>query len=949
MRTSSTTSTPTLVTVATHAELALATALVNGWRQHTPGGRAVVCVLDRPAAEIHPAAFPFELLYAESLGIENFLSLAFRQRPEELALAILPFLLQFLHEEGESSVLVLEVDSWITGPLDSIFGALANASVLCLPRFLNAFPPFQSPAAHALEHRGALDSGCFGLNLDRIPQDFLQAWTERCRKGIFWDPLRKILTNPQVDSLAAYLDDVVTLRDPRVGVNRWNFPLRSLDPASAPVLYRFEGIDRERLSADPPGQNRFKVDLPPAFAAVLQTWRGRVEKADHARFRSLPYGYGAFDLQNIPIPPAFRMALHRTDPLGLRWTDPFDVMAEDGYFAWLMGSLDVPRGRLNRAALALWEFDPGLISAYPDPGHEDLEAFVGALLQHQDSGYRSRTSHPVALPPEFIAGLKVHKDRTKPSPRFTMEPWETQLLTAPILFLENFDLSNPGALTPWLNSPVATAQASPVLTRLALLLHNQRGDLHRDYPHPLEDDQVDFAYWFATEGQREFGLHTDLVAPTRQSLQPKSRLSIFLRGIGEKRTGASLQEKKDKGTANEQRTLAPKKEAADSSLLSQGTERRAPRSVDPGESVPFGVNVAGYLQEDSGQGQVVRGQLKALERAEIPVARIPLDRNLDLQKRGTFVEQPEGTPFGISLFHVTALDSKKEMAKVSLTALIGSKRIAYWFWEMSYFPMIFANRFGWFDEIWAPSQFCFKAFEPLSSVPIRLVPPCVLPPLPQSLDHRARWGFDADRFYFLFCFDMISIPDRKNPLAAIRAFKQLRREIKKPVGLVLKITRADFNYDLMKKLQAEAEGEPVTFLTQAASREEMDSLLEASDCFLSLHRSEGLGLLPIESLYLEKPVIATAYGGVVDFLDASNSYPVDYRMVRLTEDRFPYPEGAVWAEPHLDSAVNAMRRVVENPEEARALAQAGRRRVESLYGEEAAAARLHREITRLTP
>ena len=110
---------------------------------------------------------------------------------------------------------------------------------------------------------------------------------------------------------------------------------------------------------------------------------------------------------------------------------------------------------------------------------------------------------------------------------------------------------------------------------------------------------------------------------------------------------------------------------------------------------------------------------------------------------------------------------------------------------------------------------------------------------------------------------------------------------------------------------------------------------------------QGLGLPPIEALYLGKPVVATNYGGVTDFLDESTGYPVDFELAPLERDFPPYPKGSVWAEPRLEHAAEQMRRVVEEPGEARRRAEAGRRRVTATYGVEAASARLAAELARL--
>ena len=45
-----------------------------------------------------------------------------------------------------------------------------------------------------------------------------------------------------------------------------------------------------------------------------------------------------------------------------------------------------------------------------------------------------------------------------------------------------------------------------------------------------------------------------------------------------------------------------------------------------------------------------------------------------------------------------------------------------------------------------------------------------------------------------------------------------------------------------------------------------------SDCYVSLHRSEGFGLTIAEAMALGKPAIATAYSGNLEFMTAENSY-----------------------------------------------------------------------------
>ena len=90
----------------------------------------------------------------------------------------------------------------------------------------------------------------------------------------------------------------------------------------------------------------------------------------------------------------------------------------------------------------------------------------------------------------------------------------------------------------------------------------------------------------------------------------------------------------------------------------------------------------------------------------------------------------------------------------------------------------------------------------------------------------------------------------------------------------------------------------------------------AADCFVSLHRAEGLGLGLAQCKALGKPAIATAYSGNLAFMTDENSWLVPYTMTTVGPDALPYPAGAPWAEPDLEAAVAAMRAVVYDRDDA---------------------------------
>jgi glycosyltransferase involved in cell wall biosynthesis len=139
----------------------------------------------------------------------------------------------------------------------------------------------------------------------------------------------------------------------------------------------------------------------------------------------------------------------------------------------------------------------------------------------------------------------------------------------------------------------------------------------------------------------------------------------------------------------------------------------------------------------------------------------------------------------------------------------------------------------------------------------------------------------------------------------------------------------------------------VGFLHDYLSNHEVHPLIAASDAYVSLHRSEGFGLTLAEAMALGKPLIATDYGGSADFTTVSGSFPVPYRLMEIAENDGPYPAGALWADPDLDAAAAAMRRVASDPEAARLVAAAGQIEIRERFSLDAMAARVGAQVERI--
>ena len=349
-----------------------------------------------------------------------------------------------------------------------------------------------------------------------------------------------------------------------------------------------------------------------------------------------------------------------------------------------------------------------------------------------------------------------------------------------------------------------------------------------------------------------------------------------------------------------------------------------------------GVNLAGYLDSLLGVGEAGRQVGSALEAAGVPVARFNLIARDSERLEGRSEPWPEPPPFPVNLVCVNPDGLEGAHDELGPSFFEDRYTVGLWWWEVDAFPERFMRAFDLVDEVWVGSHHVADALAAVSPVPVVRM---ALPVAPEP-------GGDGELslpegFLFLFAFDYGGVFERKNPLAVVEAFKRAF-----PPGsdasLVLKCVGAERHPVQHERLLGAHPD--VTVIDRALPPGEMAALMEAADCYVSLHRSEGFGLPIAEAMLRGKPVIATNYGGPRDYLSPANSFPVDFSLVPIGEGNDPYPAGGRWAEPDLDQAAALMRRVREEPEEAARRAERGRADLLAAHSPAAAGAAMARRL-----
>jgi len=256
-------------------------------------------------------------------------------------------------------------------------------------------------------------------------------------------------------------------------------------------------------------------------------------------------------------------------------------------------------------------------------------------------------------------------------------------------------------------------------------------------------------------------------------------------------------------------------------------------------------------------------------------------------------------------------------------------------WETAALPEKLRAGLDVLDDVWVPSRFVQSALARHSDSEPRLVPHAVEV---NSYDRHSREanGFDNDDFIVHFAFDANSTVARKNPVGAIRAFR--RAFPRDPRSrLVIKIRNAAQVTWLARTgcedsrafLRESVAEDRIRILTADMAREQALGLIAMSNCYLSMHRSEGFGYTMAEAMALGTPVVATGYSGNLDFMDEGNSWLVPFEMRQLRPNQyFHWVEGMSWAQPDVAAAAASLVQIRDGSDDVERRVDKARRRLE---------------------
>ncbi|WP_339109634.1 glycosyltransferase [Thioclava sp. GXIMD4216] len=336
------------------------------------------------------------------------------------------------------------------------------------------------------------------------------------------------------------------------------------------------------------------------------------------------------------------------------------------------------------------------------------------------------------------------------------------------------------------------------------------------------------------------------------------------------------------------------------------------------------IQLIGPLAKASGLGQAARLSADILSRTGKHLRCVDFD--MDNPAPEGFSSEARMDAYGparVNLIHLNA-ESVPLAFAYQPDVFSGAYNIGYFYWELDRPAACHYLALEMLDEIWLSSDYGVRIYRPEFDGPVCNVGMCFEPN--DDIDRQEarkfvekRFRLSARHFICLVAFDSFSFVQRKNPLNALRSFQKAFAGVP-DARLIVKTQNRQSVFDpvqirIWDEMEAMMARDPrILLMNETLTYRDLLHLKKGSDCYLSLHRSEGWGFGMIEAMSLGVPVVCSAYSGNLEFCDAQTAWLVPCTEIGLEKGDYIFtPKGAVWAEPDVEAAARQLRRVYDDP------------------------------------
>ena len=227
-------------------------------------------------------------------------------------------------------------------------------------------------------------------------------------------------------------------------------------------------------------------------------------------------------------------------------------------------------------------------------------------------------------------------------------------------------------------------------------------------------------------------------------------------------------------------------------------------------------------------------------------------------------------------------------------------------WETNRVPDAWLNPIQAVRELWIPCGFNAEVFGPATGGRLFELPhptTCIEPGIRRSFP-----GIGDHEFLVYSIFEW---QHRKSPIELMETYLRAFQDEEETVFFVKTNPAArQAALDAVKLARSHTGSRArIELCCEIWQEEQIRSLHQRGDCYLSLHRGEGWCYPLFDAACHGTPAVATAYSGPMEYLDPEAHYLVPWRSAPVLQKYTYYDARMRWAEPDCDIAVAKLRDV----------------------------------------
>ena len=359
-------------TIASKNYIAHVRTLMASLEKHHPEYRRYLCLADEVEGYFAKAGENFEVIEANTLGIESFQDMSIRYGIMEFNTAIKPFMIEWIFNNTElDCVIYLDPDIEVFSRFDVLESEFQEgASVVLTPHITEPLEDQRKPDDHNMIQSGVFNLGFIAVRRCDEAIRFVQWWGRRLTTQGASDLANNLFTDQRWCDLApCFLDRLKVLKNPGFNVAYWNLAQRQINQSdsgkwfvdSQPlVFFHFSGLNADQPTIVSKHQDRLNWDDIASCHSLFVDYSRALVGAGWHSCKDWPYAY-AHTGSELATAYVMRQLYRAKEP------QPVDRFKLDDAAAHLIGLCNAPaQGVPQKTGVVITELMHFIYRSRPD-------------------------------------------------------------------------------------------------------------------------------------------------------------------------------------------------------------------------------------------------------------------------------------------------------------------------------------------------------------------------------------------------------------------------------------------------------------------------------------------------------------------------------------------------------------------------------------------------------